>query len=863
MINNKLTFLFLLSFTIISINLGCSDCSSDKEMVEIGNTLFSKIFKYSKNFPGAIQVEVRDKNGELLNEVETPYFECIIDGKLTTSNDKLWSFIAEDTRKMSNNGIEHKLVFKGVKGHVNGLEICIIQQVFPESTISREKLEFRVSDKKTFQLNKENGELHFKFPQYGLLSQKDTHPTATEIKLASWELKPITFVGEGQKPSNNHMYYPDIKTSRLENTKPYKVKGPINILRMGQISWMSIYEHASQDNAKGLQRKLEIKDDGKTDAMQGIVGEFDFEISGKDFTFLEIMCQKKEKNIVVSIDAVRGAYLDGEEINSDQPYETVWTASAFYLGDTQEKGKSILRNYLLNQICEHPASRKPEFYYNTWGMQREDKNKPLRGILTYDRIFREIDRAAQLGVDIFVLDDGWNQAHGDWTPNRERLPQGLGPIKERLDQLGIKMGIWLCPMGIDSTTQRYKKHPEWVIKDSNGNPILAQWNHPAFDFVSGFFDLFIEDCKKLIDQGVRYMKWDAINTFYSSLPNLKHGSDKYSKKELRARYEYLLPIFVTRAMKVLTDYEPDLTIEMDLTEARRVMMGLAPLSAGKLFFMNNGASGYNDYSTFRTKSMRTIVNEYAGILPMELLTYANYPQNIQNSMDYNVNTSLIAGHGFWGNLELTNEKERLSVGEKVRKSKLVLPYIKDMDIDVVGKIGDSPEIYGQLNIEESAGQIIAFSETKSEHTYKAQLTGNKLLGVLNHSYKMVGDSLYLDFKFNNDLSTAEAFIIPNKNGGITILSSSSSISNIEVKKDYMKYVLTNPGKQRIRWQKLLGKPKLVNLKHISYSLKEFEDYYEVEIETKKTHQEVILRGEQSNLSKSIIKLSLSRNLSHR
>ena len=64
MINNKITFLFLLFFTIISINLGCSDCSSDKEMVEIGNTLFSKIFIYSKNFQGAIHVEVLEKNGD-------------------------------------------------------------------------------------------------------------------------------------------------------------------------------------------------------------------------------------------------------------------------------------------------------------------------------------------------------------------------------------------------------------------------------------------------------------------------------------------------------------------------------------------------------------------------------------------------------------------------------------------------------------------------------------------------------------------------------------------------------------------------------------------------------------------------------
>ncbi|MCB9247546.1 MAG: hypothetical protein H6613_02945 [Ignavibacteriales bacterium] len=79
----------------------------------------------------------------------------------------------------------------------------------------------------------------------------------------------------------------------------------------------------------------------------------------------------------------------------------------------------------------------------------------------------------------------------------------------------------------------------------------------------------------------------------------------------------------------MNKYEPELVIEIDLTEARRVMTGLTPLSQGKLFWMNNGASTYNDYSTFRTKSMRTIPNEFAGIIPWELFTYANYPHNIE------------------------------------------------------------------------------------------------------------------------------------------------------------------------------------------------------------------------------------------
>ena len=69
-------------------------------------------------------------------------------------------------------------------------------------------------------------------------------------------------------------------------------------------------------------------------------------------------------------------------------------------------------------------------------------------------------------------------------------------LKSQLDKHGLKMGLWYSPMGIDSTSQRYKENAEWVIKDSENNPILAQWNHPAFDFVGGFFNLFVDDCIK-------------------------------------------------------------------------------------------------------------------------------------------------------------------------------------------------------------------------------------------------------------------------------------------------------------------------------------------------------------------------------
>ncbi|MCF6333319.1 MAG: alpha-galactosidase, partial [Draconibacterium sp.] len=497
---------FLIGLSIVTISLFNSCSLKPIENLKIENEKFSKTFYFSKKSADKIEVEYLLKsNFKILTSSEPiPFFEFVMNKQLVSSNDKLWVFKSQSIRKMGNGGTEHILVFEGVKGNVKGLQVLVYQQVFPGSTLMREKLELKSSGK-SFSLNKIDGDLHFRFPSYSIQNAENNSVESIEIRIASFEKKPITF---GDKEKGNHMYYPDVVQSTVSNELQI-VKGPISIVSNESISWLTAYEHASQDNLNGMFDKQKLGNGNLiNDAMQGTKGVFNFPIKEGDFKFIGISSQTTDKNINVAVDILRGGYLDGEIIDVEHPYSTVWTATGFYAGNHLEDGKQMIRNYLFNQICEKAASRVPDFYYNTWGMQRQDKTKPLRGILTYERIFNEIENAAELGVDIFVLDDGWENRQGEWFPNSERFPEGLAPIKERLDKHGIKMGLWYSPMGIDSTASRYQDNPEWVIKDSAGNPIMAQWDHPAFDFVSGFFDVFIDDCKKMIDEGCRFMKWD-------------------------------------------------------------------------------------------------------------------------------------------------------------------------------------------------------------------------------------------------------------------------------------------------------------------------------------------------------------------
>ena len=812
--------------------------------IVLENELFKKTIRFTENAnAGPIQLSLSAKNGDNPKEIlfsQTPFFECVINNHLLTAQDNLWCYDSHKTRKMPN-GEELVVIFKAVQGDFKDLQLVLYQQIFPQTTFVREKIIFRTSGNKKFTLNKRNNKLYFKFPQYSLINNNIEN--ATEIRIASWanELIDIDpqassderFVDRAYNDHNlaqNHMFHPAYSTIDLIENITKTVKGPINIVTGNNFSWITTYEHASQDNTRGM-----IKKDNDTnshalrDGLQGIDGEFDFTLTDEHFQFLGIAQTLKSDRLNISVDILRGGYLDGEIIDSAHPYASVWTAGAFTNNNNQDDAKSLIRDYLYRCICEKPASRQPLFYYNTWGMQRKlsSQGQPIRGLMTQEKLLQEIQYAAELGVDIFVLDDGWEQAQGLWTPHNERLPNGLAPIKAELDKYGIKMGVWFSPMGIDSMTQRYKDHLDWVIKDSKGRPVKAQWGLPVFDFVGDFYDLFVDDCKKLIDQGVRFFKWDAINTFFSTLPNMRHGDDSYPPEELMARYEYLLPIYVTRAMQELTDYEPELIIEMDLTEARRVMTGLDVLSQGKYYWINNGASGYNDYSTYRAKSMRTIPNLFAGLVPLELFNYADYPHNDNNAQRYNVNTSLISGHGFWGALEFMTPKERKRVGAAVAKSKRVLPYISNIEPQVIGHVGASPEIYTMINKEKAAGQVIAFSGQALEYTHKAVLKGDNMLGVLDHSYTCQNDTLTLPFQFPMPEASREAFILPNNDTKISITSSTCRLRDIHLSEEHtLTFITGAPGEQIIHWLKKYGKPAIT--KDAPYSIEfmmDDGDYY--------------------------------------
>ncbi|GAA0808155.1 alpha-galactosidase [Spirilliplanes yamanashiensis] len=129
--------------------------------------------------------------------------------------------------------------------------------------------------------------------------------------------------------------------------------------------------------------------------------------------------------------------------------------------------------------------------------------------------------AARLGVELYVLDDGWFGARtgdraglGDWWPAPDRFPRGLRPLIAEVHRLGMLFGLWVEPEMVNPDSDLYRRHPDWVLHMPHrrrteirhqlvlnfARPDVARWAHAWLD-------------RLLTENAIDYLKWDSNRPF--------------------------------------------------------------------------------------------------------------------------------------------------------------------------------------------------------------------------------------------------------------------------------------------------------------------------------------------------------------
>jgi alpha-galactosidase len=141
--------------------------------------------------------------------------------------------------------------------------------------------------------------------------------------------------------------------------------------------------------------------------------------------------------------------------------ETFETPS--FVGGYTEGGFGQASRNLHRYARKHilPSKGHRPVLYNSWEATYFDIDEQVQGRLA--------EKAASLGVELFVVDDGWfgkrnndRRGLGDWWVNRDKFPRGLGPLIERVHSLGMSFGLWVEPEMVNPDSDLYREHPDWV-----------------------------------------------------------------------------------------------------------------------------------------------------------------------------------------------------------------------------------------------------------------------------------------------------------------------------------------------------------------------------------------------------------------
>lgn len=200
-----------------------------------------------------------------------------------------------------------------------------------------------------------------------------------------------------------------------------------------------------------------------------------------------------------------------------------------------------------------------------------------------DVMFAMMDDFAELGGEMFVMDDGWfgnkyprnsgSAGLGDWQPDKNKLPNGIQPLIEHAQSQNLKFGIWIEPEMVNDNSQLAHAHPEWIVHQENRETIKGRGNSQMLlDVANPEVQNFIfETIHNLLTShpGIEYIKWDA-----------NHTMTNFGSEYLSAEKQSHLHIAYHRGMRSILERiranHPDILMQVCASGGGRVNYGYLP-----------------------------------------------------------------------------------------------------------------------------------------------------------------------------------------------------------------------------------------------------------------------------------------------
>lgn len=262
--------------------------------------------------------------------------------------------------------------------------------------------------------------------------------------------------------------------------------------------------------------------------------------------------------------------------------------------------------------------------------------------------------ASKIGVELFVMDDGWfgqrkddHAGLGDWYVNEEKFPNGLGELVDNVNKLGMDFGLWVEPEMVNPDSDLYRTHPEWAYHFENRE--ASELRHQlvlnmTIPEVQEYIFNMVDDL--LSNYNIKYIKWDMNRPFSQA------GAENLDNPKM---YSYLHTKAVYDIVDRLKEKHQDVQIEACASGGGRAELGA--LSHFDMVWTSDNTDAIdrmtiqNGYSLLRPiKAMRAWVTDISGC-------------NKPTSLDFRFNIAMQGALGLGGNL-LKYSEEDLEISKK-------------------------------------------------------------------------------------------------------------------------------------------------------------------------------------------------------
>jgi alpha-galactosidase len=299
----------------------------------------------------------------------------------------------------------------------------------------------------------------------------------------------------------------------------------------------------------------------------------------------------------------------------------------FRNGDGLSDPHWVLPSYTAAVLQRKVLPRGAPWIYNTW--------EPFERRINRETTLQLIDVAGTMGMDIFTIDDGWQQDYGENTVDPTAFPGGLDPIREAVEAKGMRLGLWIPLAAIGLKTADYVHHPDWAALDQAGKPKFTSTMAGAkvvMCLASPFADSAADRVNDAIERfHLAYVKLDLTTIFnaYGEAPGCwanghYHGSWAESLNRI---YEGISHV-TSKVYEKHPDVLLDLTFEL---WGQKHVIDAGLLAAGDLDWMSNVSDAQPDSAG--TLQARTLLYQRAPSMPVESMLIGNLHADIPNPQE--------------------------------------------------------------------------------------------------------------------------------------------------------------------------------------------------------------------------------------